>query len=595
MEAKATEASSNKRSNEARLHRNLERSIEAHRLRLLKARGLNADRGGRLCECKKCDVTSTKISMRCSKRGSTIVEDNTPTEYTGNKNRQNPRTPNVVQQSSSRRQPPIRKSANVTKETRDRNDERIIVNVAVDVKDWENNYPKTHRDDDDNKTKIVGNVDQVDAERNDDDSEKKEVYPMQNSTRSQENADVNRNCVPEIDLGKVTRRLNSIRIVDSKGDEHCIGISSIETKILDAVNRVVRDKMEANETVSTPTKQEVNASPINKVDEPVISTKEMTPENRDVNKGNLQDDDRGRGVFSALLSYISCGSNKIAEYNADVKPVSPVENSAGVNELPEIQPDASLSERKFEDSRPQTSRFTLCGGIRSNTCCKGSGTDNTSVVTHSTLGGVQRSGIVYPNQSISPDAAVVDNETYRVTPHRMGTGFINQVAYNPPCQNLGQMAQHVNDVYQPTVQYGNVYSAPMYNPAGLPYQPYIPVHSVNYYQNHMNTYGMPEGVHTRPYTTNVKHQFHRRNNTSGSTTGISGCKAMRHNPRINAALQYVSNNAVIRTQNPPIVTGTTPIAMTVPSFRYIPRQSTGTFYTRNTGRAYGRQVKATMI
>ncbi|KAK1444319.1 hypothetical protein BgAZ_102250 [Babesia gibsoni] len=49
------------------LRAKLDSSIEAHRLRLQKARGLKSAKAGQLCECQKCDMTSMKPSMRCLK------------------------------------------------------------------------------------------------------------------------------------------------------------------------------------------------------------------------------------------------------------------------------------------------------------------------------------------------------------------------------------------------------------------------------------------------------------------------------------------------------------------------------------------------
>ncbi|GIX61966.1 ATP-dependent helicase/deoxyribonuclease subunit B [Babesia caballi] len=69
MEERGSEAAAKPGTVSRRLQSNLDRSIEAHRLRLQKARSTKTDKHGRLCECKNCDVTSMKPSMRCLASG----------------------------------------------------------------------------------------------------------------------------------------------------------------------------------------------------------------------------------------------------------------------------------------------------------------------------------------------------------------------------------------------------------------------------------------------------------------------------------------------------------------------------------------------
>ncbi|GFE52698.1 interleukin enhancer-binding factor 3 homolog isoform X1, putative [Babesia ovis] len=596
MEKEGTEIAAKRRVDAAKLRNNLERSIEAHKRRLERARLSKVDKSGRLCECKKCDVTSMKPSMRCTKNGAKNLGGDSLKPIASKSVRTQPMSPRTNVK-------PVARECNLT--GRVNNGVRgAKTNVdRINGMKSQSGTPKTGR------TCEGGNA--VDGDLIESDSEcvttrnvEKQDQMVQTETlssgrlsgRSQpEDASPSTNSIPDIDVSRVARRLESIRIVDSMGEEHRIDTASLETRILTVVDKIVRDKLETErnieeaEKVALESKEEVLSPPIMGDAEKVECSTATCRKDEDVVK--VRDVDEQKGVFGALFNYITCVPSKTPEYNADMKEqISSVKNVPAVGESTTTpQSVVALSQIKIEDGAQETNRFFLCGdGRKAGECWNASKTDAGSVVSDGPID----APISHGNQTVLIDNAVLHNNMVHLPPMGMGAVPMKHVHRFVNMAETDSRMVHVNQP-MPRVN-GGCHHLPF---ATVPhvYNPNSNFYFGNGIQEPVNVGGL-SGCRTRQSTSVPRKQpFSRRNNTSATTKPPVITPRIGYNPKINAALQYLPSSMLPQGQNASHVTGIGPVCMTNPPFRLLPRQPTGIFYSRNTGRAYGKQVQAAML
>ncbi|ORM40760.1 uncharacterized protein BXIN_2229 [Babesia sp. Xinjiang] len=592
----------------SRLKNNLERSIEAHRLRLQKARGLNTAKTGRLCECKNCDVTSVKPSIVCTKYGTRKLEDetvkvNVPASV---------KLPTNIPTASTRllrRKQSGSGGKNDKKVGKGRLDNNVELNgPTVDVSDEEirsaiSHNAKNEEHNERDESNLLGTVVGSECDSSskvDDGKQMPEQRTLSGSScelpsgSPSEEAQENTKDVPDIDLNKVIRRLESIRIVDSAGDEHRINTASIETKILDIVNEIVRKKLSANENVET-TLESQNL--IHKTDKELIQKQEKTlpvssvndvkqmgsaqpTQNAGINNSETSGPDlinKYKSVIDVLLNYVSCGAparrdmnpgtGEIGIASGDVKSVQHAADAAHVS---------SVSQFKMGNQGHVANNFDLpATGKRSNIWCRGIGSQGTQSVNNGYTGGLV-SNSIHGNQFDLTRSMALAKEVRHVSARRMLSTPMGQMPH--PSQ--------INGGYCHPLKYTNNSHV---------YTPHMNCYVDSRYQGPWDIHTLTKKNSSRQVTSSSRrHHLLRRNRTDVTAVPPVGCKSDFDIHKTSANEHYMQSLAP-RIRNTVKATGAAPVGILNSPFRVIQRQSTGSLYSRNTGRAYGHQVQAAMM
>ncbi|CDR96243.1 hypothetical protein, conserved [Babesia bigemina] len=634
-----------------RIQMSLERSIEAHRLRMLKARTSKRDMPGSLCECINCDATSMKPSMTCRKAGRQKQQKEINRERVGGFIHDVSKASSPANAQPSRRQPRYNAS------TRTRNVATPKANAHV---------PGSKKSPRKQAPEEVPNVVETPHEKggdaydgsiapstagelvvNEANVEQKEteivssarqsaVLPtnacessttLRESARQECQGDSSRtNENSDSLLNRIARRIGSIRIVDSMGEEHRLDTDELENKILDVVDKIVNDKIvgkNAEETVVQ--KDDVEAQ---KTDEPVnvsyTPVDHCSPKNDMMNMSNVESEDtalspkRGefivdeptdsvpmnkyKNVVDVLLDYISCGVAQKPKTTPDVlKQESYVlagPESACTNKVVSKTTDYVYS--TVEKPGLFSSVFTRGETTkRSNMCCNGGGGRyasmeppslgvNDAVSTGGVLGFVKSNHMAFRKDAVN---IAPSRQVSQASSIRNDAPLMNGAPNRNHCVPY---ANHANMMINGHNPYHFQYNQPQFpcnqNSVFLPQWP-----AAQSFQNPCHLIRPAPKMTDRQFTAPQRGQALVRRNV----TAVPGFNAVKNSQRTpgsmpNAAgvpfASYAGTHRSAMANRSYMPFGNVPSPMMA-----VPRQATGVLYRRNTGRAHEQQVQAAMI
>ncbi|GBE62720.1 hypothetical protein, conserved [Babesia ovata] len=651
MEKPDANTAARSKADRQRIQMSLERSIEAHRLRMLKARSSKLDARGSLCECINCDATSMKPSMTCRKAGKQKQQRDVNKERVGGFIHDVSPVSSLVNAPPSRRQysynvslrngnvatPKVNSYASGSKRSSRTEVPRKVPNVvemshakAMDARE-DSVVPSTAREVAVNEANVYKNdAEIVTSARegdmlpvNDDESsttlrESARQECGGASSRTDENSDSL--------LNRIARRLGSIRIVDSMGEEHRIDTNELENRILDVVDKIVNDKLASKNTEeklvnneNTDTQMadgDINAtvvpidrcSPKNDVpDMTKVESEETVPSPKREEFGVEEETDnvsmnKYKNVVDVLLDYISCGVAQKPKATPDVlKQESYIladADSLRMNQVVSKTPD--YVDPTVEKTSLLTSVFFRGeAGKRSNACCNGGEERHVPSGPHS----------VFMNDTVSnsgdfgfikPSHAAFRKEAMSVAPSRQ-MSQASAIRHDGPFMNVApnwnhgvQYVNHANMMMNGHSPYHFQHIPPQFacNQNAV-YPPQWPV--VQNYQNQCHLIAPAPKMTDRQFTAPSRRQSLVRRNI----TAVPGVNAINKPQRAFGSMQNVAG-VPFAAYNRPRRAATAnrspmPFGGMASPMVAVQRQATGVLYRRNTGRAHEQQVQAAMI
>lgn len=600
------------KTNRRQLQERLNQSIDAHRLRLLKARGAKK---GQFCECLKCDVTSMKPSMRCLKAGSRLSKVEVQTNTIACNNTRVTNIPQVNSVRSCCRKQLL-------------HSEKPILHAEATQKSQKQNVPKKanlnevkphsdcleppiqHQSTAESENVSLDERCRIDGEdllQRHDSPENKVLSSRLSSSRSisvksEKNDDLS--TTDDVQLRSLVRRLSSIHIVDSQGDEHRVDTKDIEGKILTLVNKIVSDKLsrvgdnnendrntggventgaftccqtycESDDYGDVVPQLQLNSG------RPTITARSNKQSSTNTTTiGDSEDMDKYKNVVDVLLEYISSGHSK--NVKSDVETARQEIKSArwmANNEYSSQRKHLSESQTTAEEYDGRSNNDMFCGARdKSYFCCN-------SVEPDILLTGQQKAvSSVGPANSVRSDKmeAVEDMQYRRET----------------PCMSPKRMVSSMTGCAEPmymkapsTMGDSMTYGQPAVQPYMPPYRFQVQSTPQHYFCNPMVNCCPRQNVHT-PYV--APFMPHRMVspllNPVSTTPSQSRC---RYAP--------APSQRSMKMQPPRTYTGFMPrkdsigLAAMYSPVRQMPRQATGPLYRRNTGRAYVQRVQAEMM